>query len=120
MNSDFVFVDGMELSCRVGITPEEKAFPQILRVSIRIFLPLMKAGGTDSLQDTIDYAEVIQRVRVHTGNRIYMLVETIAEDIADLVLASPKSMVAEVEVRKKVFEGIEAVGAFIRREKKTS
>jgi len=120
MNADFVFIKGMDLACRIGTTEQERAFPQILHVNIRIYLPLMKAGTTDSLADTVDYAEIITQIRSRTQQRAYTLAEAVAENIATIVLTSPLARAVEVEVNKKVFEGIGAVGAFVRREKNTA
>ncbi len=119
MNSDFVFINDMDLSCHVGTSNEEKSFSQILRVNVRIYLPLSEAGTQDSLEKTIDYADIIRRIRTRIQQHTYTLVEAIAEDIARIILESPQSIATEVEVNKKVFEGIRAVGTFIRREKKS-
>jgi dihydroneopterin aldolase len=120
MNSDFIFIDGMELACNIGTSAEERAFPQVLVARIRIYVSLASASKTDSLNDTIDYAKIIEAIRNKTQQRRYALVETIAEEISCIALAPANATAVEVEVRKKIFEGIKSVGVFIRREKRGS
>ena len=120
MQLDHVFIKNMELSARIGTTESERVFPQILRISVKIYLPLRRAGQTDSLNETVDYAQIIENIRNQTQQRTYVLAETIAEEIAGVALTPAVALAVEVEVCKKVFEGIEAVGVFIRREKNLS
>ncbi len=107
----------MELPCRVGTTVEERAFPQVLKVSLRLETPLAKAGLSDSLNDTVDYAAVIENIKKVGSSQSFVLVERIAEIIAETVLKNPLIHGVEVKVGKKVFSGIENVGANIYREK---
>ena len=117
MKPDYVEVADLELPCRVGITDEERAFPQVLTVTFRVEFPTKKAGTSDRLEDAIDYAVSVQKVKEITIRGPYNLVEKVAEDIATLLLEHPLANAAEVRVQKKVFAGIRSVGVLIRREK---
>ena len=117
MGTDHVFIKRMELLCRIGTTIEERAFPQVIIVSVRMYLALKSAGKTDSIENTIDYAETIKKIRNLAQLKTYALAEAIAEDIASLSLEAAICAAVEVEINKKVFQGIDAVGVFIRREK---
>lgn len=120
MTTDYVFINNMELGCHIGTTEDERAFPQILWISIRIYLSLHRAAETSDLHHTIDYAAVIQHIREHTRPRKYVLVETLANDIATICLESALANSVDIEIKKKVFEGVEAVGASLHREKKSA
>lgn len=120
MKSDYLFIEKMEISCRIGTTVEERAFPQILTVSIRINTSLAKAGKSDSLTDTVDYAAMIEEAKTICSKREFVLVEKVAEVIAETALKINTVTAAEVKVGKKVFPGIESVGAYIYREKSRS
>lgn len=115
MKNDFLFIDGFELRCRVGTTAEERAFPQILNVSMQLFLPLAPAGKSDSIEKTIDYAALIESVRESCSTGEFNLVERVAEIIAETALRYSLLNSVRVKVSKKVFAGIQGVGACILR-----
>ena len=53
---DMLFLEGLEVPCRVGCTPEERATPQSLRVAVQLHCDnLQRAGETDDLAATVDY-----------------------------------------------------------------
>jgi dihydroneopterin aldolase len=114
---DHLFVEELEMSCRVGTTPKERAFPQILKVSLSIFMSLEKAGKTDDLQNSLDYADVISKIKKCAGETQFSLVEKVAEVIAAEILNRAPVQAVSVCVSKKVFPDIKAVGAFIHRQK---
>jgi FolB domain-containing protein len=113
---DYLFLEGMEVPCMVGITPEERAFPQILNISIRLCLSLRRAGRSDDLSQSIDYARVLSEIKKILHHRKFKLVETVAEVIASHLLKEKKITGAEIKVEKKVFAGVKSIGVMIRRE----
>lgn len=117
MNHDHIFLNKMEILCRIGTTSDERAFPQVVWVTVRCYLALSKAGASDDLRDTADYAKIVDDIRLLTSNRTFNLAESLAQAIAEKALLQPLIQAAEVTIEKKVFNGIESVGAFIRREK---
>ena len=118
MNTDYLFANDFEVPCRVGTTAEERAFPQILHISLRVEFSLEKAGKTDDLKNSVDYAVIIEDVRNSLSRREFNLIETVAESIAEICLNNDLAHATEVIVEKNIFVGIKSVGAFIRREKK--
>lgn len=117
MKNDHLFIEEFELPCRVGITAEERAFPQLLTVCLWLELPLAKAGNSDSLHDTLDYAAIIEATRSACSVGEFQLVERVAEIIAAAALKNPLLEAVRVKVGKKVFAGIKSVGACIHRQK---
>ncbi|MCG3204270.1 MAG: hypothetical protein KCHDKBKB_00985 [Elusimicrobia bacterium] len=107
----------MEISVRIGTTAEERAFPQILGVTLHIMLTLKPAGNSDSLEDTLDYAALIKQIRHIGTEKEFTLIESLAERIASVTLQHPKTEAVTVTITKKVFTGISGVGAYIYREK---
>lgn len=102
---------------RVGITPEERAFPQLLRMDIQIFLPLSAAAKTDDLSKTIDYAALCENVRAALSSKTFTLVEAVAEVAAQVALESPLAQAVSVRIEKRVLVGTSCVGAKIWRER---
>ncbi len=115
--SDALFIDRLETSCRIGATAKERAFPQPVFVSVRLEFPLGKAGETDRLRETIDYAVVCGQIRRTLESKTFHLVEAAAETVARLALAYEKVQSVRVRVEKKVLLGVESAGAEITRSK---
>lgn len=113
--TDSLFIEGFEVSCRVGETAEERAFPQIVTLSIRGHLPLKRAGKTDDLKETVDYAAIIEKIRGTIGGKSFVLIEAVAENVADIVLSFHKIIDVEVKATKKSFPGTEGTGVMIFR-----
>ncbi len=82
-----------------GVFPEEKKIGQLFRISLELFLDLKKAGKTDNLEDTVDYAAVCEIIKGVMEGTSCNLLETLAEKIASGVLKFPVQGVV-VEIKK--------------------
>jgi dihydroneopterin aldolase len=116
MNSDTILISNLELSARIGITKEERANAQRLTVS----LVLEPAGGLADLEDrienTVDYASVCHAVRALAEASERNLVETLAGDIARMLLQDfPLLQAVDVELRKYILQETEYVAVKIHR-----
>ena len=99
MSSKISIVD-LEVFYRVGVPEAERALPQRLLLTVEMESDFSAAAQTDSLGHTIDYFAVTQRL-LHWGEgREWKLIETLAVDIAALVLAEFKPQAVGVEVKK--------------------
>lgn len=114
---DYLFIEDFKADARVGITVEERAHPQAVTLSLKIFLDLKPAGQRDDLDATLDYAVIVQMIKTLLEQKEFLLVEKIAESIADKILKEKIAMGVEVKVGKKVFHDIGSVGACITRTK---
>ena len=84
----------------VGDLPHERTTPQPLAIDVEVRADLSRAGRSDRLVDGIDYRELYERVAeaVHPGHdEPPRLLETVAERVADRILAVDG--VEEVRVR---------------------
>ena len=83
-----------------GALPEERDRPQPFEVDLDVEADLSVAGRSDELADTLDYGGLAVEVeRVITGER-FVLLERMAERIAEVVLADPRARAVTVTVRK--------------------
>jgi dihydroneopterin aldolase len=105
-NPDRLSIVGLEVWSRVGCTAAERAFPQRLEVDVDLFLPLRRAGETDDLAATVDYAAVAARVKAVLESGERRLAETLAERAAALVLKEFRVPAVRVNVRKRALPGI--------------
>lgn len=115
--NDTVFIRGLELSCVIGVYPEEKHIARQLELDIDIRCDCQRAGESDDLVDALNYATVCQAVRAEIGEGPFDLVETVAERTAKAVL---RGFEAADAVRVKVTKtgavaGVESVGVIIER-----
>ncbi len=96
---DSIILKELSLYGYHGIFPEEKKMGQLFLVSLELFLDLNKAGTTDSLEDTVDYAAVYEIIKEVMEGTSFNLMETLAENIAERVLKYPVQGVI-VEIKK--------------------
>ena len=113
---DVLFIEGLEVPCRVGCTEIERVTPQSLRVDVRMYCEnLQRAGQNDDLNDTVDYriaTDMIAAVQQHD----YLLIERVAEVLAGVALSHPQVNRVQITVRKRPpVQGLEIAGVQIER-----
>lgn len=81
-----------------GVFPEENKLGQRFYVDLELSLDLSKAGQTDDLEQTVNYAEVYERVKRIVEGKPFRLIEALAENVASDVLHQYTS-VNDVTVR---------------------
>ncbi|EAC6874089.1 dihydroneopterin aldolase [Listeria monocytogenes] len=69
-----------------GVLAEETKLGQTFRVSLILGLSTKKAGVSDSVDDTVSYAEVYETVKEIVEGTPFKLIEALAEKIATEVL----------------------------------
>jgi dihydroneopterin aldolase len=113
---DELFLEGLEVPCRVGCTDPERATPQSLRVGVRLFCPTLRdAGVADDLEKTVDYRLAGEMIDAVQG-REYLLIERVAEVLAEVALRNPLVDHVTVSVRKRPpVQGLEWAGVQITR-----
>jgi dihydroneopterin aldolase len=98
--TDRIELRGLVLSGICGALPEERDRAQPLEIDLDVVADLSAAGASDDLADTLDYGAItadVERV-VATGSP--MLLEHLAQAIADSVLADGRAVSVTVAVRK--------------------
>ena len=84
--ADKLIMTGLEVKGRHGCSAEERSKPQTFVVDLELYLDLSEASKSDDLGDTIDYAAVISDIKKIVGGTTRNLIETVAQEIADLLL----------------------------------
>src|SRR5882672_1842271 len=85
-SDDYLFIEELEIPCRIGTTAEERATPQVISLSIQIYFSMEKAGRTDRIENTVDYARLIRQIQNLLQKKEFQLVEAVAEKVAELLL----------------------------------
>ena len=90
----------LEVHFCVGVTDEERAQPQRLLLTVDMNFDFSSAAVSDRIEKTINYFEVSQRLLKFGHERSWKLIEKLASNIADMVLAEYKPQAILVEVKK--------------------
>jgi 7,8-dihydroneopterin aldolase/epimerase/oxygenase len=90
----------LEVLYRVGILDEERAKPQRLLLTIEVESDFSKAAKMDSIEDTVDYFAVSQRLLKFGEGQSWKLIEKLAADLCEMILADFKPDSVSVEVKK--------------------
>lgn len=83
-----------------GALPEEQARAQPFEVDVDIEADLGVAARSDDLADTLDYGAVASAVAGVVAGERHVLLERLAERIAEVVLADERVRSVTVAVRK--------------------
>ncbi|MEI9864017.1 MAG: dihydroneopterin aldolase [Limisphaerales bacterium] len=105
----------LEVFYRVGVPDAERALPQRLLLTVEMESDFSAAAQSDSIADTIDYYAVTQRLLKFGEGRDWKLIEKLAADIADMVLAEFKPLSVSVEVKKFIIPEARYVSVSLKR-----
>lgn len=97
---DRILIDDIRVMSLIGALPHEREAKQPLRVDLSIGLDLRDAGASDELDDTVHYGLVAERVVELAEESKHVLLERLAADIADTVLAFDRVEEVDVTVTK--------------------
>jgi dihydroneopterin aldolase len=98
---DWVWLEGMVFYGMHGVDPAEKSLGQRFIVDVALKRDLRKAGRTDALHDTVNYAHVYRLAKQVMEGPSKNLLEALAEEIARRVAESTEAVdVIRVRVRK--------------------
>ena len=84
--TDTIFLAGIEIFGRHGCSEFERQQEQLFIVDAELYLDLRRAGKTDDLGDPIDYVQVIRDIKKIVGGTPRNLIETVAQDICEILL----------------------------------
>lgn len=97
-SDDCVEVRGLRIPVRVGVFPHERVEPRVLLADLTLWSPaIRRAGSSDRLEDTVDYASLCAAILKTCADKHVNLIESVAEQVARVCLAEPN--VARVRVR---------------------
>ncbi|MFY0546309.1 dihydroneopterin aldolase [Brevibacillus sp. H7] len=94
---DKIYFNRMSFYGYHGVFEAEAQLGQRFFVDLEMSLDLSKAGESDDLNDTVNYADIFTHVQQIVEGERYKLVEALAARIADQLLAA--FPIAEVKVR---------------------
>jgi dihydroneopterin aldolase len=84
---DHIFLRGLTVECIIGFIDWERLTPQTVVIDLEMPCDCAHAARTDSVADTVDYKRVAKRVLSWVGDSKFQLVESLAHELAMLLLA---------------------------------
>ena len=115
---DKITISELEVYWHVGVTEEERVNPQRLLVTVELDLDMSAAASSDNLAQTIDYAAVSQKVLDFGDGCHWELIETLAGDLAAMILDQFSPLSVTVEVKKFIISRARYVAVRMTRSKR--
>ena len=98
---DIVFLHGLRVDAVIGIWDWERQFRQTLEIDLDLGTDIRPAARSDSIDDTIDYKAVTKRVMRLAEEGGFLLVERLAQTIADTLFAEFGVLWVKIRINKK-------------------
>ena len=118
MNSkkDFIFVEGLEARCVIGIFDWERKIKQRILIDLTIPTDVRRAARRDRIKDAVNYKALVKRILKDVGKSRFYLVESLAESVARLALKEFKLREITVRISKPgAIRGAKNVGVEVAR-----
>ena len=100
MPGDRIILQGMRFYGFHGVNPEENVQGQSYVVDLEAEVDLAKPGRTDSVDDTVSYSHLYRAVKAIMEGEPRNLLERLAQDTADRLLADFPLEAVTVTVKK--------------------
>ena len=113
---DIIFLHDLRVETTIGIWEWERNIRQTVAIDLDMAADIRKAAASDSVDDTLNYKSVAKRVQAFVDESSFQLVETLAENIASIVLEEFEVAWVRVKVDKPgAIRGSKSVGVLIER-----
>ncbi|HVW82061.1 MAG TPA: dihydroneopterin aldolase [Mycobacteriales bacterium] len=98
--SDQIALRGLRAFGYHGVLPEERREGQRFVIDAVLSVDTRAAAASDDLADTVDYGGLAKQLRAAVESDPVDLIETLAQRLADLCLASERVLAVEITVHK--------------------
>jgi dihydroneopterin aldolase len=113
---DIIFLHGLKIDCVIGIWDWERKIRQPVIIDLDMGFDIRRAAASDAIDDALNYKAVAKRLQDFVGNSQFQLVESMAEQIAAILLKEFKLEWVRVRVNKRgAVRGARDVGVIIER-----
>jgi 7,8-dihydroneopterin aldolase/epimerase/oxygenase len=86
-DDDVIFLRGLEVACVIGFIEWERRVKQTVVLDLEFPVDCARAAVGDAVDDTVDYKTIAKRVVTFVSASEFKLVETMAERLAQVLLA---------------------------------
>jgi len=82
---DIIFIRDLHIETVIGIHAWERKVKQIVHIDLEFGADIAAAAASDNIEHTVSYQAVADRLTDYVGGSEFLLVETLAERIAELL-----------------------------------
>jgi len=94
---DRIIISDLRTRCIIGVNEDERREKQDVTINLSLYGDFRIPGRTDRFEDAVDYRAIKKSVLGLVESSGYLLLEALAEAIANLCLTTPG--IAKVQVR---------------------
>ena len=114
--TDQILIKDLLLRTIVGTKADERVNKQDVLINIVLDVDLHAPGLSDDIEDTVNYRTITKDVIQLVESSDYLLVEKLAQEVAEICLADSRVALAEVSVEKPgALRFARSVGVVVRR-----
>ncbi len=99
--ADKLILADLTVPCHIGVTESERQTAQSLWIDVELDIDAAHAAESDDIVDAIDYARLISLIEAEISNRPFRLLETVAQEVAELILDTFHLTTVLVRVKKR-------------------
>ena len=115
---DRISLQGINVLGHHGVEEAERKVGHRLVIDLDLYLDLSKAAAEDDIRETVNYEAVCNLVEKVTAEEEFLLIESLAEEIANKVLEHFGPFAVTVRVKKynlPIATGVGSVGVEVTR-----
>lgn len=113
---DIVYLKDLRVDVVIGIYEWERRVKQTIILDIEMAADVGRAAQSDNIDDALNYKAVAKRLFDYVGTTEFKLVETLAENIAALLLKEFNTPWCRLRLNKQgAVRGVRDVGVVIER-----
>jgi dihydroneopterin aldolase len=113
---DIVFIEDLRIETIIGIYDWEREIRQVVAIDLEMATDNTRPAASESIDDALNYKAVAKRLIKFVGESEFLLVETLAERIAEIILAEFNVPWLKLKLSKPgAVTGSKAVGVVIER-----
>jgi len=112
---DTILVKGLEVPLHIGVPDEERENPQVIKMHLELIPENGFSDLNDDIEKTVNYYDVSQRVKELAAERPRKLIETLAEEIAGMILREFAVVELVLEIEKFILPDTDFVGLRMQR-----
>jgi len=113
---DIIYLKELKIATVIGIYPWERQIKQTVVLDLEMATDIRKAAKSDHIEDTLNYKAIAKRLIDFISHSEFLLVETLAERVAEIVLTEFAVPWVRLQVNKPgAVRGARQVGVIIER-----
>ena len=97
---DMLLIEGMKFRCIIGVHEWEALVKQDVFIDLKVQADTRPAATSEDLGKAVNYSQVVAAIHALVTGKAFKLIETMAEQIAEIVLAIDGVTAATVKVSK--------------------